>query len=76
MSESLVDARSSVLLGAATGMRSQMGMTVVLVGADRDRLPGYFRRSSVVRSSVVALAGVVASAITIEISLSTAGSSK
>lgn len=57
MSESLVDARSSVLLGAATGMRSQMGMTVVLVGAERDRLPGYFRRSSVVRSSVVALAG-------------------
>ena len=57
MSDSLVDARSSVLLGAATGMRSQMGMAVVLVGVDRERLPAYFRRPAAVRSAVVALAG-------------------
>ncbi|HEY6622793.1 MAG TPA: hypothetical protein VIX85_03090 [Acidimicrobiales bacterium] len=45
---------SSLLVGAATGMRSQLGVAAVVLRADRDGLPPFLRTTAAARSVTVA----------------------
>jgi uncharacterized membrane protein len=45
---------SSVLVGLATGLRSQMGLAAVVLRMDKDGLPSWLRTSAAARSVMVA----------------------
>ena len=45
---------SSVLVGAATGLRSQLGVAAVVLRADKERLPAFLRTPAAARSVTVA----------------------
>lgn len=45
---------SSVLVGAATGLRSQLGVAAVVLRADTDRFPPFLRTPAAARSVTVA----------------------
>ena len=48
---------SSVLVGAATGLRSQMGVAAVVLRADKGGLPPFLRTTAAARAVVVVAAG-------------------
>jgi uncharacterized membrane protein len=48
---------AGVLVGAASAMRSQMGLAIVVNGPDRAGLPAFWRRVSVRRGAAVAAVG-------------------
>jgi hypothetical protein len=50
---------ASVLVGAATGLRSQLGVAAVVLRADQDRLPAFLRTRAAARSVIAAAGGEI-----------------